>query len=124
MTTSISPFFINLLKQLGNPAPTTAQVELAIQAFNTLHLSRVFEPPPNLTQTQGILLNLIAKGHDMNQITRLMNITISTAKTHKKNILRKLNCVNISQAVFKAFCYGCLPLSEDSLVKLNYPPKS
>lgn len=57
------------------------------------------DPPPELTERELDVVRLMAAGETNYRISRLLDITESTAKTHVSNILRKLDASNRAQAV-------------------------
>jgi len=57
----------------------------------------------SLTDREMQILQLIASGLTDHQIAQDLNITIHTANTHRKMILRKLSCVNVASMVATAF---------------------
>ncbi len=61
-----------------------------------------------LTKKETEVLKCIAMGYCMDRIVPLMNISISTIKNHKTNILKKMQVQNIAEAVFNASKQGIL----------------
>ncbi|WP_343702308.1 helix-turn-helix transcriptional regulator [Chitinophaga sp.] len=57
-----------------------------------------------LTARERLVLSLLLKGHGNKQIADRLAITCDTAKTHRKNMLRKLGCRNMAELMmYKIF---------------------
>ncbi len=65
-------------------------------------------PPYYLTNRELEILKMIANGKQIDSISTNLNISSSTVKNHKTNILRKMNATTSSEAVFKACKIGIL----------------
>jgi len=55
-----------------------------------------------LTKRESAVLKLIAKGYITKEIASMLNISHYTVDTYKKNIQRKLDVKNCTEAVYKA----------------------
>ncbi len=64
---------------------------------------------PRLTDRESQILELLAEGLGVAQISRQLFISESTAKTHISRIYEKLGAANRAQAVMKAVQSGLLP---------------
>lgn len=64
---------------------------------------------PRLTERESQILELLAEGLGVAQISRQLFISESTAKTHISRIYEKLGAANRAQAVMKAVQSGLLP---------------
>jgi DNA-binding CsgD family transcriptional regulator len=61
-----------------------------------------------LTKTELKVLCLLAKGHTSKAIGDELNITESTAQTHRRNMLRKLGASNTQQMISWGYRNGLL----------------
>jgi DNA-binding CsgD family transcriptional regulator len=61
-----------------------------------------------LTQREYSVLSLIAEGYSSTQIARRLFLGYETIKTHRKNIMRKLNATNTASLITKSFQTGLL----------------
>lgn len=69
---------------------------------------------PILTERELECLHLIAQGMGTKVAAHALNLSVETVNTHTKSIRRKLDCVNITQAVAIAFKHGLFE-------HINYP---
>ncbi len=56
-----------------------------------------------LSNREHQTLSLIADGYATKHIAERLNISVDTVETHRKNLLRKLEAVNMAEAVATAF---------------------
>lgn len=61
-----------------------------------------------LTERETDILRLVAKGYSNKSIARELGITISTVKTHLRNIFRKLDVEDRAQVIIKAIKDGVI----------------
>lgn len=61
-----------------------------------------------LTQRELQCLSMIANGMTIQKISDCLHLSAETVKTHAKSIRNKMNCINITEAVSKAFRYGLI----------------
>jgi len=73
------------------------QIKLEKNAY--LPVSTIFE---KLTPRELEILNHIAKGNSGNEISQILNISEHTVKSHRKNILKKLQAKNSKDLIRKA----------------------
>ncbi len=64
-----------------------------IKQFNTQDLAK-------LTAREKTILSILVRGRLDKEIAQELNISAETVKTHNKNIYKKLNVRNRSEAVF------------------------
>jgi DNA-binding NarL/FixJ family response regulator len=62
----------------------------------------------SLTDRESDVLRLVAKGYSNKAVARELNITISTVKTHLRNIFRKLGVEDRAQVIIKAIKEGII----------------
>ncbi len=62
----------------------------------------------SLTDRETDVLRLVAKGYSNKAVARELGITISTVKTHLRNIFRKLGVEDRAQVIIKAIKEGML----------------
>ncbi|MDO8966545.1 MAG: LuxR C-terminal-related transcriptional regulator [Algoriphagus sp.] len=53
----------------------------------------------NLTSKEREIVDLILEGKESKEISKILNISINTVATHRKNILRKLGAKNVGEMV-------------------------
>jgi DNA-binding NarL/FixJ family response regulator len=76
----------------------------------------------NLTSRQYEVLVLLAHGYPIKTISRELNISISTAKTHADTLYQRLSVHNSLAAVYEALTRGAtLGLSQKPLAQLGSP---
>jgi DNA-binding NarL/FixJ family response regulator len=56
-----------------------------------------------LTKREQEILKFVAKGFTIDEISKVLNISISTVVTHKQNIQEKLKAKNSCNAIFIYF---------------------
>lgn len=61
-----------------------------------------------LSKKELEVLKCIAMGYSMDNIASIMHLSVSTIKNHKTSILKKMQVVNIAEAVFNASKQGIL----------------
>jgi len=62
----------------------------------------------SLTDRESDVLRLVAKGYSNKAVARELGITISTVKTHLRNIFRKLDVEDRAQVIIKAIKEGII----------------
>lgn len=65
-------------------------------------------PAVQLTQRELQCLSLISKGMTIKKISEYLYLSSETVNTHSKSIRSKMNCINITEAVSKAFRLGLI----------------
>lgn len=63
---------------------------------------------PSISKREKEVLQCVALGMSAKQISCELIISTETVKTHKKNLLLKLDAKNSAEMIFKAFCLGIL----------------
>lgn len=66
------------------------------------------DPLLSLTDRETDVLRLVAKGYSNKAVARELGITLSTVKTHLRNIFRKLGVEDRAQVIIKAIKDGML----------------
>jgi len=62
----------------------------------------------SLTERESDVLRLVAKGYSNKSVARELGITLSTVKTHLRNIFRKLDVEDRAQVIIKAIKEGII----------------
>lgn len=57
---------------------------------------------PKLTNSEAHLMRLISNGYKQDELAEMLYCSLNTIKTHKKNILNKLNARNFAEAIMNA----------------------
>lgn len=98
------------LGEMGITRPTKKQIKI-IQLFTHRILFSVAHHlafNERLSQKEISCLFWAAHGKTTYEMAKLLNVEISTIKTHRKRIQQKLRCKNITQAVFEGIRLGYL----------------
>ncbi|MFC1542640.1 LuxR C-terminal-related transcriptional regulator [Pseudomonadota bacterium] len=90
-----------LLKRFNTPSQSQPD---AIKQKARMQASAVDE----LTDREGEVLNLIAKGYSYNEIAESLELSTNTIRAHIRNIYRKLAVKSRSEAVFEAAHLGLI----------------
>ena len=56
-----------------------------------------------LTKRESEILNFITKGYSASKISKILNLSFYTVRTHRKNILEKTSSKNTSELM--KFCF-------------------
>lgn len=92
---------LNQLKKKGEKHSTPPSINKLLALGNKVY-SKHINTVSSLTQKEGAVLNLLAKGLRDQDVADELSISLGTVKTHARNIYRKLGVKNRSQAVYKA----------------------
>lgn len=65
-------------------------------------MSPAYQSLDRLTPRERQVLRYVSQGHSSVVIGRKMHISMETVKSHRKNILRKMECQSMTQAVAKS----------------------
>lgn len=98
-----------LLKDLGNPEPSSKHLEKAERLFLWTSVNRQLVFSRQLTENEVRCLYLASKGYSAQETAEMMNIKLSTVDSYRKEIKRKLKCNSIAQAVYEGICFGYIP---------------
>jgi DNA-binding CsgD family transcriptional regulator len=93
-------FLLGLLERLGSKTPTLEQMQLLEAYINTVFVQHRFMLHPKLTAREIHCLLLAAKGKTILEIAKIMDVKISTVKSCRSRILKKLHCHSMAHAVF------------------------
>ena len=99
---------LQLLEKLGNKKPTDGQIELATSLLFRSSIDQQLVFDQKLSPREVGCLLLAAKGKTVEESAKLMNVKASTVRTWRNNILAKLSCRSMAQAIFKGIHYGYL----------------
>lgn len=66
------------------------------------NMAESLAPDNILTKREFEILKLLAQGNKDSKIASLLYISPLTVKTHRKNILKKLQVKNCAEAIYKA----------------------
>lgn len=105
---------IDLLEKLGNIEPAQQQIDLMESLISQVAIIHHISFDHRLTEREISCLYLSAKGKSSPETAYLLGLKPSTVISHRKEILRKLACSNMTAAVFKGMQYGYLPLQHRS----------
>jgi DNA-binding NarL/FixJ family response regulator len=99
---------LQLLEKLGNKKPTDIQIELLTSLLLRTSIEQQIFFNQKLSPRETSCLLLAAKGKTVEESAKLMNVKTSTVRTWRNNILGKLSCRSMAQAIFKGIHYGYL----------------
>ena len=80
--------------------------EAGVYKYNVASDKWIAHNRPTLTKQEKEVLAYSMQGHTINEIAVKLQVTVSTAKFHRKNILQKFSVRNISEAVAYAANYN------------------
>jgi DNA-binding NarL/FixJ family response regulator len=86
-----------LVKKLNNPGNNQISDDV-----NTLNLKKT------LTNRETQILEILAKGLSNKEIANIFDLSVHTINVHVRNIYRKLQAANRTEAVFEAKAQGLL----------------
>ena len=86
-----------LVKKLNNPGNNQLSDDV-----NTLDLKKT------LTNRETQILEILAKGLSNKEIANIFDLSVHTINVHVRNIYRKLQAANRTEAVFEAKAQGLL----------------
>lgn len=88
--------------------PLTPDVELAepVMSLNDGEVDTADADLLSITPRQYEVLVLLARGYPIKTVSRMLNISVATAKTHAYTLYRRLNVKNKSEAVYEALRRG------------------
>ena len=86
-----------LVKKLNNPGNNQLSKDV-----NTLDLKKI------LTNRETQILEILAKGLSNKEIANIFDLSVHTINVHVRNIYRKLQAANRTEAVFEAKAQGLL----------------
>jgi DNA-binding NarL/FixJ family response regulator len=84
----------------------TRDLVAVLHSQGSLAVRDVEDPLLSLTDRESNVLRLVAKGYSNKALARELGITISTVKTHLRNIYRKLGVEDRAQVIIKAIKDG------------------
>ncbi len=98
----------SFLNELGNPTPNSNQLSKMESMIATFTFLRKSEFDNKLSAREVHCLVLAAQGKTTSEIAELLKIKEPTVSTHRREILRKLNCKTMAHAVFQSMRYNIL----------------
>lgn len=109
---------IILQKRLKIKLPTQHQINEMVELLSYVWLKRTALLDNRLTEKEKLCLLFSSQGNTAGEIAELLGVSITTVKSHRKEILRKLSCKTMTQAAVAGLRYGFV-LAETSS---NYTP--
>ncbi len=82
--------------------------DLAIRAYISAAQASSLETPEPLTPREREVLHLAAQGYTTSQIARMLSISQQTARTHRRNMMHRLNLHSQTEVVRYAIEKGIL----------------
>lgn len=99
----------SFLNELGNSSPNGDHLTKMESIITNFAFLRKFEFDNKLSAREVHCLILAAQGKTTPEIAELLKIKEPTVNTHRREILRKLNCKTMAHAVFQSMRYNILP---------------
>ena len=97
------------LAYLGNMRPTKRQLSEMIELLSHVWLRHFITSDARLSEIESQCLYLFSQGKTAPQIAQILSISERQIKRYRENILRELDCNNITQAVVIGIRYGQIP---------------
>lgn len=97
---------IDLLAELQNLEPTQLQINLMELFISKVAKDDAITLTKKLTNREMSCLYFAAIGKSIDETAQLLGIKQSTVKTYRKEIIRKLQCNNMTHAVFEGIRLG------------------
>lgn len=97
---------IDLLAEMRNLNPTQSQINFMESLISTVAKEQQISFVKKLTNREISCLYCAAVGKSIHETAELLGIKQSTVKTYRKEIIRKLQCNNITHAVFEGMRVG------------------
>ncbi len=96
----------SFLRDFGNVTPSQEQIsKMAYMLTNVTTLCSL-KFHKKLSERETHCLILAAHGQTTSEIAALLKIRTPTVNTHRREILKKLNCKTMTQAVFQTMRYN------------------
>ncbi len=105
-TSLLSSLSHEFLKRFLIEEPSVKQIEIAKSFITEVIHSGKFVFDNKLTRREALCLYWAAQGKSSIETAEILHITSDTVNTHRKRILQKLNCKNISQAIYHGMKYA------------------
>lgn len=118
---NIDRFLLELLERLGSKTPSLEQMKLLEAYINTVFVQHRFMLHPKLTAREIHCLLLAAKGKTILEIAKIMDVKISTVKTCRSRILKKLHCHSMAHAVFVGIRLHDPKMFDETQFKIEAP---
>ncbi len=100
MDTLLEKLTKNFLHYFGNKNPTEDQRTLMQALLAGFILIRKLSMRGGVTEQEIACLFFAALGIDIYQSAEILRINKETVKEYRQNIIRKLHCKNMNQAIF------------------------
>lgn len=100
------PLAIKLLRSLGNPRPASPHIRLLESILDKTFVRSSFIFDKRLSMQEAHCLYLTAIGKTATESAEILNVKATTINTHREKIKSKLNCTNMSEAVFEGIRLG------------------
>lgn len=101
----------NYLTYFGNRRPSIDQLNMMQSLLDSHWLKRTFKFNNKLTDREKECLLHLIYGKYTSEIALLMNVSLQTTKSYIRQILKKMVCKNIKEAIGKALRYGLVKKS-------------
>jgi DNA-binding NarL/FixJ family response regulator len=104
-----NPLTTQVLEQLGNIRPSKEHIELVETLLLRSNLNSKLVFHKKLTQRESGCLLLAAKGRTIEETAKIMKVKPSTVKTWRKQVINKLDCASMTQAIYEGISFGYIP---------------
>jgi DNA-binding CsgD family transcriptional regulator len=97
---------ISHLKSSGKPSLSFIGLNNEPSYYN-IDVKEVFKTSSlNLTKREREILCLLINGHNSSNISEILSVSKQTVDTHRKNLLRKTECMNTAELIAKSIRNG------------------
>ena len=93
-------------RQVRDALPADADMAEPVLVLNDGEVDSADADLLSITPRQYEVLVLLARGYPIKTVSRMLNISVATAKTHEYTLYRRLNVKNKSEAVYEALRRG------------------
>jgi len=95
---------INFIRSITKNKPESAENKWKLMRISDSYFFASFQlqmtPRKKITQRQNEILRLVANGKTTSEISSLLNISVKTVETHRKNLIRKFGVSNAVQLIY------------------------
>lgn len=99
---------VKYLRFLNDEKPTQIQIEVMQSILTRTLEKKMVDFSEKLTKREKDCLYLASQGKSSKETAKFLCISSETVRVYRKEIIRKLQCKNMVQAVYKGIKYGDL----------------
>ncbi len=99
----------DLLDFLNKCVSKSEKIKILMRVLSHVWIKLPFSISDKLTTREKQCLYLVSRGLTLKEIAKIMKITFNTVNTYERNILEKLLCKNLTEAVVVGIKYNLSP---------------